>query len=130
MIFFYFSESCILSSCRNGRDLGRDGCVGGSATVAIRNTSDITHFRLRNMNFFHNSLEIIFSNINNLYLTSIISLQATFENFELISDRKLTLISIIPLILQPPFFPTILQHPQPLPHVPHQTCLSLRKFLS
>ena len=51
----------------------------GGGTVAIRNTSDITHFRLRNMNFFHNSLEIIFRNINNLFLTSIISLQATFE---------------------------------------------------
>ena len=53
------------------------------AMVAIRNTSDITHFwtlkyELFEVLFFHNSLEIIFRNINNSFLTSIISLQATF----------------------------------------------------
>ena len=43
------------------------------ATVAIRTTSELFEVLL-----FHNSLEIIFRNFNNSFLTSIISLQATF----------------------------------------------------
>ena len=62
---------------------GADVEVVVGATIAIRTTSDLTHFRLRNMNFFEvllfrNSLEIIFRNFNNSFLTSIISLQAKF----------------------------------------------------
>ena len=52
------------------------------ATAAVTNTSDLTRFGLRNLNFlklyFHNSLEIIFRNFNNSFLTSDISLQAPF----------------------------------------------------
>ena len=51
------------------------------ATAAVTNTSDLTRFRLRNLNFlklyFHYRLEIIFRNFNNSYLTSDILLQAT-----------------------------------------------------
>ena len=42
-------------------------------TVAIRTTSGLFEVLL-----FHNSLEIIFKNFNNSFVTSIISLQATF----------------------------------------------------
>ena len=57
--------------------------VGATAAVAISFTkSDLTHFRLRNLNFLnciiHYTLEIIFRNFNNSFLTSDISLQATF----------------------------------------------------
>ena len=52
------------------------------ATAAVATTSDLTRFRLRNLNFliciFHYTLEIIFRNFNNSFLTSVISLQATF----------------------------------------------------
>ena len=52
------------------------------ATAAVATTSDLTRFRLRNLNFlnciFHYILEIIFRNFNNSLLTSDISLQATF----------------------------------------------------
>ena len=52
------------------------------ATAAITTTSDLTRSRLRNLNFlnciFHYTLEIIFRNYNNSFLTSDISLQATF----------------------------------------------------
>ena len=57
-----------------GGDCGGGGGGGGD---------DLTRFELRNLNFFlnivfHNSLEIIFSNFINSFLTSVISLQATF----------------------------------------------------
>ena len=57
--------------------------VGATAAVAIAfTTSDLTRFRLRYFNFvdciFYYSLEIIFRNFNNSFLTSDISLQATF----------------------------------------------------
>ena len=53
--------------------------MGATAAVAIAcTTSDLTRFRLRNLNFlnciFHYTLEIIFRNFNNLFLTSEISL--------------------------------------------------------
>ena len=51
------------------------------ATAAVATTSDLTRFRLGNWNFlnciFHCTLEIIFRNFNNSFLTSDISLQAT-----------------------------------------------------
>ena len=57
--------------------------VGATAAVAIAFTScDLMRFRLRYLNFldciFHYSLEIIFRNLNNSFLTSDISLQAKF----------------------------------------------------
>ena len=56
--------------------------VVAGATAAVTNTSELTRFGLRNLNFlklcFHYSLEIIFRNFNNSFLTSVISLQATF----------------------------------------------------
>ena len=57
--------------------------VGATAAVAIAfTTSDLTRIRLRYLNFldciFHYSLEIIFRKFNNSFLTSDISLQATF----------------------------------------------------
>ena len=53
--------------------------VGATAAVAIAFTSsDLTRFRLRYLNFldciFHYSVEIIFRNLNNSFLTSDISL--------------------------------------------------------
>ena len=58
-----------------GGDCGGEGGGGDG--------EDLTRFGLRNLNFFevlyfHNSLEIIFQNFNNSFLTSIISLQAAF----------------------------------------------------
>ena len=58
--------------------------VGATAAVAIAFTpSDLTRFRLRYLKFlcciFHCTLEIIFRNLNNSFLTSDISLKATFE---------------------------------------------------
>ena len=74
-----------------GGDGVRGGCGGGGggggggdggATAAVATTSDLTCFRLRILNFldciFHYTLEIIFRNFNNSFLTSYISLQATF----------------------------------------------------
>ena len=57
--------------------------VGATAAVAIALTPcDLTRFRLRYLNFlnciFYYTLEIIFRNLNNLFLTSDFSLQATF----------------------------------------------------
>ena len=59
--------------------------MGGGATAAVAiafTPSDLTRFRLRYLNvfdcIFHYSLEIIFSDLNNSFLTSDISLQATF----------------------------------------------------
>ena len=56
--------------------------VGATVAVAIAfTTSDLTRFRLRHLNFlnciFHYTLEVIFRNFNNSFLTSDISLQAT-----------------------------------------------------
>ena len=53
------------------------------ATTAVSTTSDLTpfstqKFELFEVLYFHNSLEIIFRNFNNSFLTSVISLQATF----------------------------------------------------
>ena len=57
--------------------------VGATAAMAIAfTTSDLIRFRLRYLNFldciFHYSLEIISRNLNDSFLTSDISLQATF----------------------------------------------------
>ena len=57
--------------------------VGATAAVAVAFTpSDLMRFRLRYLNcldcIFHYSLDIIFRNFNNSFLTSDISLQATF----------------------------------------------------
>ena len=52
------------------------------ATAALTTTSDLTRLRLRYFIFFtlyfHYSLSIILRNFNNSFLTSDISLQATF----------------------------------------------------
>ena len=53
------------------------------ATAAGSTTCDLTQFSTQKFELFevlnfHNSLEIIFRNFNNSFLTSVISLQATF----------------------------------------------------
>ena len=56
---------------------GVEVMVREGATVAIRNMNFLKYFLF--FNFFHNSLQILFRNINNSFLTNIISLQAKFE---------------------------------------------------
>ena len=53
------------------------------ATAVCNTMSDLTQFSTQKFElfevlYFHNSLEIIFRNFNNSFLTSVISLQATF----------------------------------------------------